>query len=133
MEITPMQNRSSVNNLSAEGAEPAAILLAHLDAPSPVWGYDGEQLGLGRALALDQVSGQTLCLLVGRGRALRSLRPVPWPAVRYDARLQAWLADVTAPLFLQGPIWSSAAARARACVLRAHIYYDVYFEMTARS
>ena len=116
-----MQNRSSVNNLSAEGAEPAAILLAHLDAPSPVWGYDGEQLGLGRALALDQVSGQTLCLLVGRGRALRSLRPVPWPAVRYDARLQAWLADVTAPLFLQGPIWSSAAARARACVLRAHI------------
>ena len=27
-----MQNRSSVNNLSATGAEPAAILLAHLDA-----------------------------------------------------------------------------------------------------
>lgn len=128
-----MQNRSSVNNISAEGAEPAAILLAHLDAPSPVWGYDGEQLGLGRALALDQASGQTLCLLVGRGRALRSLRPVPWPAVRYDARLQAWLADVTAPLFLQGPLWSSAATRARACVLRAHIYYDVYLEMNARA
>jgi len=128
-----MHNRSSVNNHSATGAEPAALLLAHLDAPSPVWGYDGERLGLGRMLALDQASGQPLCLLVGRGRALRSLRPVPWPAVRYDARLQAWLADVTAPLFLQGPIWSSAAARARACVLRAHIYYDVYFEMTSRT
>ena len=128
-----MHNRSSVNNLSATGAEPAALLLAHLDAPSPVWGYDGERLELGRMLALDQASGQPLCLLVGRGRALRSLRPVPWPAVRYDARLQAWLADVTAPLFLQGPIWSSAAARARACVLRAHIYYDVYFEMTSRT
>ena len=133
MEIPPMHNRSSVNNLSATGAEPAALLLAHLDAPSPVWGYDGERLELGRMLALDQASGQPLCLLVGRGRALRSLRPVPWPAVRYDARLQAWLADVTAPLFLQGPIWSSAAARARACVLRAHIYYDVYFEMTSRT
>jgi len=133
MEITPMQNRSSVNSLSATGAEPPAIMLAHLDAPSPVWGYDGERLGLGRMLALDQASGQPLCLLVGRGRTLRSLRPVPWPAVRYDTRLQAWLADVTAPLFLQGPIWSSAASRARACVLRAHIYYDVYFEMTAQS
>ena len=128
-----MQNRSSVNSLSATGAEPPAIMLAHLDAPSPVWGYDGERLGLGRMLALDQASGQALCLLVGRGRGLRSLRPVPWAAVRYDARLQAWLADVTAPLFLQGPIWSSAASRARTCVLRAHIYYDVYFEMTAQS
>ena len=128
-----MQNRSSVNSLSDRCAEPPAIMLAHLDAHSPVWGYDGERLGLGRMLALDQASGQPLCLLVGRGRTLRSLRPVPWPAVRYDTRLQAWLADVTAPLFLQGPIWSSAASRARACVLRAHIYYDVYFEMTTRS
>lgn len=128
-----MHNRSSVNTFAATGAEPAALLLTHLEAPSPVWGSDGERLGLGRMLALDQASGQALCLLVGRGRALRSLRPVPWAAVRYDARLQAWLADVTAPLFLQGPTWSSAAARARACVLRAHLYYDVYFEMTDRS
>ena len=126
-----MQNRASVNSPSATSAEPSAIFLAHMDAPAPVWGYDGERLGLGRMLALDQASGQPLCLLVGRGRTLRSLRPVPWPAVRYDTRLQAWLADVTAPLFLQGPIWSSAASRARACVLRAHIYYDVYYEMPA--
>ena len=128
-----MHNRSSVHSLSGACPEPAALLLAHVDAPSPVWGYDGERLGLGRMLALDQASGQALCLLVGRGRGLRSLRPVPWAAVRYDARLQAWLADVTAPLFLQGPIWSSAAARARACVLRAHLYYAVYFEMTDRT
>ena len=128
-----MQNRASVNSPSATSADPSAIFLAHMDAPAPVWGYDGERLGLGRMLAFDQASGQLLCLLVGRGRALRSLRPVPWAAVRYDFRLQAWLADVTAPLFLQGPIWSSAASRARACVLRAHIYYDVYFEMTTRS
>ena len=128
-----MHNRASVNSLSATGAEPSALFLAHIDALAPVWGYDGERLGLGRMLALDQSSGQPLCLLVGRGRALRSLRPVPWAAVRYDSRLQAWLADVTAPLFLQGPGWSSAAGRARACVQSAHIYYDVYFDMTARA
>jgi len=133
MEITPMHNRASVNSLSATGAEPSALFLAHIDALAPVWGYDGERLGLGRMLALDQSSGQPLCLLVGRGRALRSLRPVPWAAVRYDSRLQAWLADVTAPLFLQGPGWSSAAGRARACVQRAHIYYDVYFDMAAQA
>ena len=127
-----MHNRASVNSLSATDTEPSALFLAHIDAPAPVWGYDGERLGLGRMLALDQSSGQALCLLVGRGRALRSLRPVPWAAVRYDTRLQAWLADVTAPLFMQGPGWSSAAGRARACVQRAHIYYDVYYEMTAR-
>ena len=127
-----MHNRASVNTPSATSAEPSAIFLAHVDSPAPVWGYDGERLGLGRMLAFDQASGQLLCLLVGRGRALRSLRPVPWAAVRYDFRLQAWLADVTAPLFMQGPGWSSAAGRARACVQRAHIYYDVYFEMTAR-
>ncbi len=124
-----MQNRSSVKGLSHVSAEPSAIFLAHIESPSPVWGYDGERLGHGRALALDRTSGQPLCLLVGRGRALRSLRPVPWPAVRYDSRLQAWLADVTAPLFMQGPGWSSAAGRIRACVRRAHLYYDVYFEM----
>ena len=123
-----MHNRASLNSLSATSAEPSAIFLAHIDTPAPVWGYDGERLGVGRALALDQSSGQLLCLLVGRGRALRSLRPVPWAAVRYDSRLQAWLADVTAPLFMQGPGWSSAAGRARACVHRAHIYYDVYYE-----
>jgi hypothetical protein len=132
MEITAMQHRSSVKGLSTINAEPSAIFLAHIETPSPVWGYDGEQLGCGRALALDQASGRPLCLLVGRGRALRSLRPVPWPAVRYDSRLQAWLADVTAPLFMQGPGWSSAAGRIRACILRAHIYYDVYLEMTAQ-
>jgi hypothetical protein len=132
MEIKPMQNRSSVNSLSATVADPPAIFLVQINAPAPVWGYDGERLGLGRMLALDQGSGQSLCLLVGRGRALRSLRPVPWAAVRYDSRLQAWLADVTAPLFMQGPGWSSAAGRARACVQRAHIYYDVYYEMAVR-
>ena len=128
-----MQNRASVNSPADTRAEPSAIFLAHIDAPAPVWGYDGEKLGLGRVLALDQASGQPLCLLVGRGRALRSLHPVPWAALRYDFRLQAWLADVTAPLFMQGPGWSSAAGRARACAQRAHIYYDVYFEMTARA
>ena len=127
-----MQHRSTTG-LSIDAAEPAAIFLAHIAAPAPVWGYDGEKLGLGLALALDQASGQPLCLLVGRGRAARSLRPVPWAALRYDARLSAYLADVTAPLFMEGPGWPRSAGRARACVQRAHIYYDVYYEAPGRS
>ena len=123
-----MQNRFSTAELSLINPEEAPIFLADIPDPAPVWGYDGERLGHGRMLALDQCSGQPLCLLVGRGRALRSLRPVPWASLRYDGRLRAYLADVTAPLFLQGPAWSRSASRARACVHRAHIYYDVYYE-----
>ena len=81
---------------------------------------------------VDQASGQSLCLLVGRGRAMRCLRPVPWAALRYDARLRAYLADVTAPLFMQGPGWSAAAGGARACIWRAHVYYDVYYDGSAQ-
>jgi hypothetical protein len=128
-----MQNRFTTSDLSLINAEQAAIFLADIPDPAPVWGYDGERLGHGRVLALDQASGQPLCLLVGRGRGLRSLRPVPWAALRYDGRLRAYLADVTAPLFLQGPAWSRAAGRARACVHRAHIYYDVYYERQAQT
>ena len=128
-----MQNRSATAATSITTAEPAPIFLAQILAPAPVWGYDGALLGHGRALALDQNSGQPLCLLVGRGREMRSLRPVPWAALRYDVRLRAYLADVTAPLFMQGPGWPRAAARARACVRRAHIYYDVYYDGSAQS
>ena len=128
-----MQNRSATATTSAPTVAPAPIFLAHILTPAPVWGYDGAQLGFGRALALDQASGQPLCLLVGRGREMRSLRPVPWAALRYDLRLRAYLADVTAPLFTQGPGWPRAACRARACVRRAHIYYDVYYDTQDQS
>ena len=123
-----MQNRSATAAPCLIAPEPAPLLLAHIVAPAPVWGYDGVQLGFGRALAADRTSGQPLCLLVGRGREMRSLRPVPWAALRYDGRLRAYLADVTAPLFLAGPSWPRAAGRARACVRRAPIYYDGYYE-----
>jgi hypothetical protein len=128
-----MQNRSTDPGLFVNRPEPALIFLANVTAPAPVWGYDGEKLGLGLALALDLPSGQPLCLLVGRRRGARSLRPVPWAALRYDLRLSAYLADVTAPLFLQGPGWSMSAERARACVQRAHIYYDVYYDAPAQA
>jgi len=126
-----MQNRSAAATYLTT-AEPTPIFLAQILAALPVWGYDGEPLGHGRALALDQVSGQPLCLLVGRGQALRSLRPVPWASLRYDGRLRAYLADVTAPLFLLGPVWPRSVGRARPCVERAHIYYDVYYERQAQ-
>ena len=123
-----MQNPSTAHSMSFANCGPAPVFLADIPAPAPVWGYDGARLGYGRALALDQASGQTLCLLVGRGRTLRRLRPIPWAALRYEARLSAFLADVNADLFLQGPLWSSPGADARACVRRAHLYYDVYHE-----
>jgi hypothetical protein len=123
-----MHNRSPLASLSDVAAKQAPILLENIIAPAPVWGYDGARLGYGRALALDQASGQPLCLLVGRGHAMPSLRPVPWAALRYDVRLRAYLADVTAPLFMQGPVWPKAAGRARACVRRAHLYYDVCYD-----
>jgi len=126
-----MQNPSVIRHMRPSGGEQASILLADMTPQAPVWGYDGIRLGYGRALAIDQASGQSLCLLVGRGRTLRRLRPIPWAALRYDDRLQAFLADVSADLFARGPIWSSGSAQ-RACVRRAHLYYDVYHEREAQ-
>ncbi len=123
-----MQNHSIARRISPTRGEQAPIFLANIEAPAPVRGYDGMRLGYGRALALDLASGQSLCLLVGRGRRVRRLRPVPWAALRFDPRLRVFLADVSAELFLQGPIWPNEAADARACVRRAHLYYDVYHE-----
>ena len=127
-----MPNRATTIDLSGATAESAPILLADIAMPAPVWGYDGERLGFGRAVALDQGSGRPLCLLVGRGRSKRSLRPVPWAALRYDGRLSAYLADVSAPVFLQGPGWSRAAGRALASIWRAYVYYDVPYDSPAK-
>ena len=52
-----MQNRFSTPDLSLINPEQAAIFLADIPDPAPVWGYDGERLGHGRVLALDQASG----------------------------------------------------------------------------
>lgn len=123
-----MQNHSASTLAPLPDGLRAPIFLADIPSPAPVFGYDGSRLGHGRALALDQASGHSLCLLVGRGRRVRRLRPIPWAALRYDARRRAFLADVSAELFLHGPVWPGVGAQAQACVRRAHLYYDVYHD-----
>lgn len=127
-----MQNPSIARRARPVEASQAPILIADSPIPAPVWGYDGVRLGYGRSLAVDLASGQSLCLLVGRGRALKRLRPIPWAALRYDPCLQAFLADVNANLFQQGPLWPGAPKQMRACVRRAHLYYDVFHEREAQ-
>ena len=132
MQNPSSQHPSILHRMSVAADGPAPVFLAELFAPAPVRGYDGARLGYGRALVVDGASGQSLCLLVGRGRTGRRLRPIPWPALRHDPRSRAFLADVSAELFLQGPWWAGAVgAQARACVRRAHLYYDVPHERQA--
>ena len=132
MQNQSLNRQSAARRMSLANGGQAPILLADIHAPAPVRGYDGALLGLGRALALDGASGQALCLLVGRSITARRLRPIPWAALRYDQRLRAFLADVNAELFLQGPCWpGGVGARAQACVRRAHLYYDVHHERQA--
>ncbi len=128
MKTRSVLKRSIASPMPPPSGEQASIFLANIPTPTPVWGYDGARLGYGRGLALDQASGQTLCLLVGRGLTVRRFRPIPWAALRYDPRSLGYVADVCAELFMQGPVWINAALEAPACVRRAHLYYDVYHE-----
>src|SRR4051794_30940701 len=91
-----------------------------------VWGSDGEFLGTIRRLLIEKSTGHTSCVLVTRGRFSRRAFLLPWPLLRHDERLRAYLADTTLPLTDAGPEWMRCGGSALEMIVwRTYTYYGL--------